>query len=104
MLSAAEANQMEAARNTALNAIQSDDPEALHDMTDWIECANRTSEECGNLAMAWQLLACERGYDCGPGSQWLRSACAWDPQCPTDESVQNFFERNAGFRGSAESC
>jgi hypothetical protein len=95
-LSAADAQQMARARNTALSAIQSGDPEAIFGMTNWIECAHRTQAECGNLVSAWELLGCEQGYDCGPESQWLQSLCTWDPQCPTDETPQDYFERHTG--------
>jgi hypothetical protein len=86
------------ARNLAVSAAQSGDPDALIKMANWVDSKNRTSEEYGNLVSAWQLLACQRGYDCGESSEWLRSMCNWDPQCASGQTVADYLQRQLGTR------
>jgi hypothetical protein len=87
---------LDQARNTALHAALSGDSEALFDMVDWVDCAERSSEDCRDLQLAWVLAACDQGYDCSTHSQWLQSACTWDWQCSSDETAQDYVQREAG--------
>jgi hypothetical protein len=96
--SAAQAVTLDNARNLAVSAAQSGDPDALIKMMNWVEVKNRTLEEYGDLVSAWELLACQRGYDCGESSEWLRSMCNWDPQCANGETVADYLQRQLGTR------
>jgi len=86
------------ARNLALSAAQSGDPDALITMANWVDAKKHSPEDYGNLVSAWQLAACQRGYDCGENSDWLRSLCNWDPQCGNDETVEDYLQRQLGTR------
>src|SRR6202035_5498724 len=67
------------ARDLALVAVLSGDPDSIFEMMNWVDGTKHSTQDSGNLAGAWGLLACQRGYDdCGPKSQWLRSVCSWD--------------------------
>jgi hypothetical protein len=87
------------ARDLALVAVLSGDPDSIFEMMNWVDGAKHSTEEYGDLAAAWGLLACQRGYDdCGPTSQWLRSVCSWDVQCADDNSVIDSLKRQFGNR------
>ncbi len=88
----------EQARALALLAVKSGDPDAVVKMANWVSGKDRSPEEYGDLVSAWQLLACQRGYDCGPRSEWLRSMCNWDPQCADGQSVEEYLQRQLGSR------
>ena len=85
------------ARDLAIAAVLSGDPDSIIEMMNWVEGTKRSTEEYGMLSAAWGLLACQRGYDdCGPSSQWLRSVCSWDVQCADDNSVVDSLRRQFG--------
>src|ERR1700688_3218653 len=61
------------ARDLALRAVLSGDPDSIIEMVNWVDGSKRSLDESADLLGAWQLLACQRGYDdCGPTSEWLR--------------------------------
>jgi hypothetical protein len=87
------------ARDLALAAVLSGDPDSIFEMMNWVDGTKHSTEDYGDLAGAWGLLACQRGYDdCGPTSQWLRSVCSWDVQCANDNSVIDTLKRQFGNR------
>jgi hypothetical protein len=87
------------ARDLALVAVLSGDPDSIFEMMNWVDGTKHSTEDYGDLAGAWGLLACQRGYDdCGPTSQWLRSVCSWDVQCADDNSVIDSLRRQFGNR------
>jgi hypothetical protein len=87
------------ARDLALAAVLSGDPDSIFEMMNWVDGTKRSTEDYGVLTGAWGLLACQRGYDdCGPTSQWLRSICTWDVQCADDNSVIDSLRRQFGSR------
>jgi hypothetical protein len=65
------------AKELALSAAESGDPEAIFLMSDWVRTGDRTEDETATLMSAWKILACQKGYDCGPNSDWMLSACNW---------------------------
>jgi len=69
------------AKELALSAAESGDPEAIFLMSDWVRTGDRTEDETATLMSAWKILACQKGYDCGPNSDWMLSVCNWNPQC-----------------------
>ncbi len=86
------------AKNLALSGAGSGDPDALMRMSNWIDSKNRTPEEYGDLVSAWQIAACQHGYDCDQNSDWLRSLCNHDPQCAGGETYLDYFRRHLGSR------
>lgn len=87
------------ARDLALTAVLSADPDAILDMGKWVDGNRHASEDFAALSGAWQLLACQRGYDgCEAGSDWVLSVCTWDPQCAPDDSVTDYLRRQFGSR------
>jgi hypothetical protein len=84
------------ARNLALEAVQSGDPDAIFLMSDWVRAGDRTAEENATLISAWKILACQKGYDCGPNSEWMMSVCSWDVQCADDQTYIDYFQRQLG--------
>jgi hypothetical protein len=88
------------AKEIALQAVQSGDPDAIFFMSDWVSKGNRTSEETATLISAWQILACQKGYDCGPNSDFINSVCDWDVQCADGRSYIDYFQRQLGSQYS----
>jgi hypothetical protein len=87
------------ARDLALTAVLSGNPDSIFEMMNWVDGTKHSTEDYGDLSGAWGLLACQRGYDdCGPTSQWLRSVCSWDAQCADDNSVIDTLRRQFGNR------
>jgi hypothetical protein len=87
------------ARDLALGAVLSGDPDSIFEMMNWVDGTTRSTEDYGALSGAWGLLACQRGYDdCGPTSQWLRTICSWEVQCADDNSVIDSLRRQFGNR------
>jgi hypothetical protein len=87
------------ARDLALVAVSSGDPDSIFEMTNWVDGTRHSTDDYGALLGAWGLLACQRGYDdCGPTSQWFRSICSWDVQCADDNSVVDTLRRQFGGR------
>jgi hypothetical protein len=87
------------ARDLALRAVLSGNPDSIFEMMNWVDGTKHSMDESADLLGAWQLLACQRGYDdCGPTSEWLRSMCNWDPQCANDSSVTDYLMRRFGSR------
>jgi hypothetical protein len=87
------------ARDLALRAVLSGDPDSIFEMMNWVDGTKHSTEDYGDLVGAWGLLACQRGYDdCGSTSQWLRSVCNWDIQCANDNSVIDSLKRQFGNR------
>jgi hypothetical protein len=76
-------------------AVRSRDPIALWNVGELQHLLNPTlsDAENQNKMLAWQLVACRRGYDCGPNAQWVVNACYLaDMVCPGrtgEELIQN---------------
>jgi hypothetical protein len=84
------------AKNLALLAVQSGDPDAIFSMSDWVRAGDRSPEENAIIISAWQILACQKGYDCGPSSDFLKARCDWDVQCAEGQSYIDYFRRQLG--------
>ncbi len=37
-----------------------------------------------------------KGYDCGPDSDWMMSACNWNPECANGGTYVEFLQRQLG--------
>jgi hypothetical protein len=84
------------AKELALSAAESGDPDAIFLMSDWVRTGNRTDDETATLINAWRILACQKGYDCGPHSDWMISVCSWNPQCADGGTYVDYFQRQLG--------
>lgn len=89
---------LDQAKDLALSGAESGDPDALMRMSNWIDPKNRTPEEYGDLVSAWQISACQHGYDCDRESDWLRSLCNYDSQCADGDAYVDYFRRHLGSR------
>lgn len=61
-------------------ALESGDPEVLFLAGDASELLHPSSDN-NTERNAWWLVACERGFDCSPNADWVKSVCYIDPQC-----------------------
>ena len=85
------------ARDLALAASTSGDPDTIFCMANWVDGTTHSQEDYVDLTSAWTLLACQRGYDdCGPNSEWIRSMCNWDPQCVDVNNATDYLQRRLG--------
>jgi hypothetical protein len=84
------------ARDLALSAVESGDPDAIFSMSDWVRTGSRTEEETAALIGAWKILACHNGYDCGPESDWILASCSWNPQCAGGRTYTDVLQRQLG--------
>jgi hypothetical protein len=84
------------AKELALSAAESGDPEAIFLMSDWVRTGDRTQDETTTLISAWKILACQKGYDCGPNSDWMMSACNWNPECANGGTYIDYLQRQLG--------
>ncbi len=91
-----EDQAMDLATDLAMRAVQTGDPDAVFLMSDWVRAGNRTAQENATLISAWQILGCQKGYDCAPNSDWMRGLCDWDPQCADGQSYSDYFQRQLG--------
>jgi TPR repeat protein len=91
-----EADVRDQAKDLALTAVQSGDPDAIFLMADWVREGTRSAEENATFISAWQILACQKGYDCGQNSNWMRSFCAGQVQCADDRTYIDYFQRTLG--------
>lgn len=95
-----EADTRTRAQDFAVDAVQSGDPDAIFSMAAFVRAGNRLPEENAALISAWELLACQKGYDCSQNSNWMRSVCASDVQCANDQTYTDYFKRNLGTQYS----
>jgi hypothetical protein len=91
-----EASDRDRAKELALAAAQSGDPDAIFLMADWVQEGTRSTQENAILVSAWQILGCRKGYDCRQDSDWMRSVCSADAQCANDQTYTDYFQRNLG--------
>jgi hypothetical protein len=84
------------ARDLALSAVESGDPDAIFSMSDWVRSGQRTETETTTLINAWKILACQNGYDCGPESDWMLSVCSWNPQCADGRTYTDYLRQQLG--------
>ena len=86
----APANTIAVSRDTAgmdprellRDAVESNDPEVLFKIGEADALLHPSTGGDNNTERnAWWLVACERGFDCSPNSDWVKSICYIDPQC-----------------------
>ena len=88
-------------RHIAIAAAQSGDPDAIAKMANWIDGSAHSKDEYEVLVTAWQLLACQRGYDCSAESDLVRGVCVWNLQCVEGQSLQDVYKQQLGAQFDA---
>jgi len=87
---------IERAKQQAIVASISADPEVLFGMADFVDNTNRSQAQVKQLISAWYLLACQSGYDCSAESEAIKSTCTVDPQCADKPTVVEQLQRING--------
>jgi hypothetical protein len=93
-----DAAAIEQARQQAVNASTSADPDVLFGMTEFVSGTDKTQQQVGQLISAWWLLACQSGYDCGADSQAAQAICTVDPQCANKPTLVEYIQHINGAR------
>ncbi len=93
------AAKIEKARAAAIGAVSaSADPSIVFGMADFVTGARKTRQRAAQLISAWELLGCERGYDCSAQSDVMLTTCNFDPQC---QDKPTFVEHLEVINGAA---
>ena len=93
-----DAAHIQQARQMALSAVTSADPEVLFGMGDFVDGTDKSFAQSTQLVAAWLLLGCERGNDCSAESDWIRANCTIEPQCDDNPTVIAELEREYGAK------
>lgn len=83
----------ERAKDALMEALESKDPEVIWRIGELQGVLNNMSDESTKSQWAWWLVACERGFDCGPDSPWRRWSCLYDQLCRPDETMIDYARR-----------
>jgi len=67
--------------NLLNGALRSLDPDALFIIGEYYGIIAPGDADADINGPAWILVACQRGADCSSTSEWVKSACVYDPQC-----------------------
>jgi hypothetical protein len=86
------------ARHQAVQASLSKDPEILFGMANFVAPKANEGASSDIKMSAWLLLACETGFNCNAGSDFIKSRCVNDPQCANDETVIEYIQRITGAK------
>jgi hypothetical protein len=87
-------------RALALEALSSKDPAAIASIGRLAAVAQDRQQKF-DLADAWLLAACLRGFDCGEHSEYFPVWCRGDPACQPFETVIDLMRRRYGADFSA---
>jgi hypothetical protein len=89
---------IEQVRQQAISATMSADPDVLFGMADFVDGADKTREQTGQLISAWWLLGCQSGYDCSADSDAIEGVCTVDPQCADRPTIVEQLQRVNGAK------
>ncbi len=84
---------LERAREMARAALASKDPAVFVPVSSVIR---GLSEQEANRDASWFVAACQRGFDCSPGSEMTRIVCRFDTNCQPYESSLDLLRRHSG--------
>jgi hypothetical protein len=84
------------AHTLALEALKSRDADVIWLAAQFVDEREMSRDKLGILTGAWQLLACERGYDCSAQAEWVRTACNFDQLCNPGDTGRQYLERHLG--------
>ena len=88
----------EAARQQAIHASMSKDPNILFGMANFVTTGSSASMGPDLRVSAWRLLGCQSGFDCSAGSNVVKSICGNDPQCANNETMIEYLQRTTGAK------
>jgi len=91
-----EASRRNDAKKLAIEALHSKNPDVVWQMGDVAPSFVGDVERANKEQWAWRIAACERGYDCGKGADWLAFACRFDPNCQPYETGVDVMRRMIG--------
>jgi hypothetical protein len=84
---------LEKARELARAALESKDPAVFVPVSSVIR---GLTESDADRDASWFVAACQRGFDCGPGSEMTRIVCRFDTNCQPYESSLDLLRRHSG--------
>ncbi len=90
---ASDGEVLEQAREMARAALASKDPAVFVPVSSVIR---GLSEQDANRDASWFVAACQRGFDCSPGSEMTRIVCRFDTNCQPYESSLDLLRRHSG--------
>lgn len=85
--------QNQEARELALQALRSKDPEVVFQAADLALLFYGDDVKAAEEQWVWRVAACKRGLDCGPDSDWKKMACKYDYNCQPHEDVLELVRR-----------
>ncbi len=88
-----DGDALERAREMARAALASKDPAVFVPVSSVIR---GLSEQDANRDASWFVAACQRGFDCSPGSEMTRIVCRFDANCQPYESSLDLLRRHSG--------
>lgn len=88
-----DGDALERAREMARAALASKDPAVFVPVSSVIR---GLSEQDTNRDASWFVAACQRGFDCSPGSEMTRIVCRFDANCQPYESSLDLLRRHSG--------
>jgi hypothetical protein len=77
-------------------AVKSRDPEVLFTIGEAQGLLYPANSDTNAARYAWWLVACQRGFDCSAGGDWVKNTCAGDPQCASANSPSDLVRSLAG--------
>ena len=83
-------------RSLLAGPLKSRDPEVVWEIGDFEFAEYDEDGEFDRESMAWEIAACQRGFDCSPQSEAVRWLCMHDRACQPYESVSDILRRARG--------
>jgi hypothetical protein len=85
-----------AARESMRAAVRSGDPEVLLQTGAVAQLLAEGESARERHEWVWEVAACQRGANCGPTTEWVRSLCALDKKCQPYETAMDVIRRRVG--------
>ena len=83
-------------RQLLSSALKSGDPEVLFTIGEEQGLLYPAKSDTDTERFAWWLVACQRGFDCSAGADWVKNSCAGDPQCASANDPSDLVRSLAG--------
>jgi hypothetical protein len=84
------------ARELVRAAVKSGDPEVLRQTGAVAQLLAEGESARERHEWVWEVAACQRGANCGPTAEWVRSLCALDRKCQPYEAAVDVIRRRVG--------
>jgi hypothetical protein len=86
------------ARELMLTAVRSGDAEVILQTGAVARMIAQGESERERHEWVWEVAACQRGANCGPTTEWVRSLCAVDRKCQPYETALDVIRRRVGVQ------